>query len=430
MTDAFPEPTHLGRLWDDAVVYATHVHGDQVRKGAEIPYISHVISVAALVLEDGGGEEEAVAALLHDAVEDAGGQRRLDDIAHRFGRRIADIVAGCSEWIKQPDESDDDKPSWCLRKRAYLDHLREATDESILRVALADKVHNARAIVADLRARGPEMAKVFNAGASDQVWYYLALAAAFAERPGTKLRNELQVAVAEMPALFGEVPRRARVVGVDGAPYGWVAVALDEDCLASVARFRTFQDVLDEFADAEIVAVDIPIGLASRGRRSPDHAAKDFLAPHGSRVFETAPRAVLEARTYAAALARLRADEGRGFSAQSYALRDKIFEVDECARSDDRVREVHPEVSFAALAERALGRKKTPEGHADRASLLEKGGIWLPADAFKLGGVGADDVLDAGAAAWSARRIANGQAKILPEAPDPDERGRAIAIWY
>lgn len=378
----------------------------------------------------GGSEEEAVAALLHDAVEDAGGQRRLDDIAHRFGSRVASIVAGCSEWIQQPDQSDDDKPSWCIRKRESLEHLREETDESTLRVALADKVHNARAIVADLRTHGPEMATRFNAGASDQIWYYQALAAAFAERTPTRLRRELQAAVAQMRELIGELPRRAVVVGVDGAPYGWVAVAVGEDCLATVARFRGFREVLDAFADAEIVAVDIPVGLAARGLRAPDRAAKAFLGPHASRVFETGPRPVLTGLTYAVALARLRAEEGRGFSAQGYALRDKSFEVDECVAEDSRIREVHPEVSFRSMAGRPVAPKKSPPGAKHRLSLLERGGVWLPPDAFTLPGVGADDTLDAGAAAWSARRIANGEAKTLPETPDRDEQGREIAIWY
>ena len=431
MTPAAGSTTHLGRLWDDALVYATHLHGDQVRKGTdEVPYISHLLSVAALVLEDGGSEEEAVAGLLHDAVEDQGGQRRLDDITHRFGSRVGEIVAGCSEWIQGPDQTEDDKPSWCARKRAYLAHLRNETDESIVRVAFADKVHNARAIVADLRVHGGEMAKRFNASSSDQVWYYRGLVEAFGEKGTAKMRGELQASVTEMGSLFGEAPRRAPVVGVDGAPYGWVAVALDEDCLARVGRFRTFREVLDAFPDAEIVAVDIPVGLMANGPRPPDSAAKAFLGRHASRVFETPPRPVLEEPTYASALRRLRQQEGRGLSAQSYALRQKIFEVDESVASDGRIREVHPEVSFAALAERPLGRKKTPAGFNERARVLRKGGIWLPPEAFESKRVGADDVLDAGAAAWSARRIANGEAKALPEAPEMDERDRPIAIWY
>ncbi len=105
--------------------------------------------------------------------------------------------------------------------------------------------------------------------------------------------------------------------------------------------------------------------------------------------------------------------------------------MDACVASDGRIREVHPEVSFAALAERPLGPKKTPAGFKERTRLLRKGGIWLPPEAFESKRVGADDVLDAGAAAWSARRIANGEAKALPEAPPQlDERDRPIAIWY
>jgi len=170
------------------------------------------------------------------------------------------------------------------------------------------------------------------------------------------------------------------------------------------------------------------IGLVSSGHRPPDKAAKAFLGAHGSRVFETPPRSVLNELTYAAALARLRENEGRGLSAQSYALREKIFEVDACVESDPRIREVHPEISFTALAESPLRPKKTPSGFDQRARLLRKSGIWLSPDAFELKGVGADDVLDAGAAAWSARRIANGAARSLPTALEVDERDRPAAV--
>jgi (p)ppGpp synthase/HD superfamily hydrolase len=163
----------LGRRFEEAVTYAAIVHGDHVRKGgAGVPYMAHLLGVAALVLEDGGGEDEAIAALLHDAVEDRGGQARLEDIRRRFGERVAAIVRGSSDAIREPGTA---KADWWERKCAHLEHLAAADGgiaEPLLRVTMADKLSNLRATVRDAQARGPEFWAVFRQGAASQLWYY------------------------------------------------------------------------------------------------------------------------------------------------------------------------------------------------------------------------------------------------------------------
>jgi Guanosine polyphosphate pyrophosphohydrolases/synthetases len=171
--------THLGTNFEDALRYAVIAHGDQTRKSTKIPYIAHLLAVSALVLEAGGSEVQAIAALLHDAAEDCGGQPRLDDIRHRFGPKVAAIVKACSDsLVENPSE----KAPWKKRKAQYLKHLR-TVDEDVLLVSVADKLHNVRAILEDLR--GPKGASVwdrFNAGKVDQLWYQGKLANVFRDR--------------------------------------------------------------------------------------------------------------------------------------------------------------------------------------------------------------------------------------------------------
>lgn len=171
-----PKPV-LGARFEEALAYAAELHRTQFRKGTAIPYISHLLAVCALVLEHGGSEDEAIAAVLHDAVEDQGGPPTLDEIRRRFGDRVASIVAACSDTDKTP------KPPWRERKQAYIDHLREEqTSDSILLVSACDKLHNLRAIVADYERIGAALWDRFNEGAEEQVWYYGELLDAFAER--------------------------------------------------------------------------------------------------------------------------------------------------------------------------------------------------------------------------------------------------------
>lgn len=155
----------LGGRFEHALVYANMVHGGQRRKGSPVPYAAHLLGTCALVLEDGGGEDEAIAALLHDAAEHQGGKDRLRDIRRRFGRDVADIVAGCTDTLESP------KPDWLPRKQAYLKRLKTERSKAILRVSLADKLHNARALLRDVESDTIRW-KAFNAGPDQQIWYY------------------------------------------------------------------------------------------------------------------------------------------------------------------------------------------------------------------------------------------------------------------
>ena len=165
--DAMPAWIPGSRL-EEAVVYAIRAHARQARKGGTVPYLAHLFGVASLVMEDGGTEDETIAALLHDAAEDQGGEERLRDIEVRFGPDVAAIVRGCSEPLATP------RPAWGERKSAYVDHLTTAS-ESVLRVALADKVHNARAMARDYATVGESLWGRFNAGRSEQAKYFRSL---------------------------------------------------------------------------------------------------------------------------------------------------------------------------------------------------------------------------------------------------------------
>ncbi len=169
-----PDPV-LGDRFVDAVAYATELHARQARKATTIPYLTHLFAVCSLVLEDGGGEDDAIAALLHDGPEDQGGQATLDEIERRFGSHIAALVHGLSDTFEDP------KPAWRPRKKAYLARL--ATEpEAVLRISLADKLHNLRSIAIDLEDRREELWDRFHAGRDEQAWYFTSLLAIFEER--------------------------------------------------------------------------------------------------------------------------------------------------------------------------------------------------------------------------------------------------------
>jgi (p)ppGpp synthase/HD superfamily hydrolase len=171
--------------FDDAFSYAHEIHAEQTRKGNMSPYIGHLMGVASIVLDDGGSEDEAIGALLHDAAEDQGGRERLADIRHRFGDGVARIVEDCT------DSWDTPKRPWIDRKREYVEHARTLPPPS-LRVAAADKVHNAYAILRDLRNSGEAVWDRFNAPADDVIAYYEDLVRAFREAGGGKLVDELE----------------------------------------------------------------------------------------------------------------------------------------------------------------------------------------------------------------------------------------------
>ena len=162
----------LSPRFEQALTYASILHCGQFRKASRIPYISHLLSVAALVLEHGGHEDEAIAALLHDAIEDAGGQPRLDDLRQRFGDRVAEIVLGCTDTDQTP------KPPWRERKEAYIAQLETASPSARF-VSCCDKLHNARSIVSDLRRQGDLVWTKFTGGRDGTLWYYTTLLAEY-----------------------------------------------------------------------------------------------------------------------------------------------------------------------------------------------------------------------------------------------------------
>lgn len=184
----------LSARFADALAFAHERHRTHLRKGTKIPYVAHLLGVAGIVLEYGGGEDEAIAALLHDAVED--GKATAEEIRQRFGAAVADIVLACSDTDRQP------KPPWRARKELYINHLRDASPAALL-VSAADKLHNARAIVADYRQVGDELWERFNKDA-DTRWYYRALVDAFRPTAAPRaLIDELDRVVTEMEKLVG-----------------------------------------------------------------------------------------------------------------------------------------------------------------------------------------------------------------------------------
>lgn len=173
------------------------LHGADVRKGTTIPYLSHLLSVSALVLEHGGDEDQAIAALLHDAAEDHGGQARLDAIRADFGTRVATIVEACSDSLVEDPST---KAPWFQRKVTYLEHLSHTPRDAVL-VSAADKLHNARAILSDVRRHGDDLWNRFNpaSGWAGSCWYYNALATVL----GDRLRGQGE----DAEALAGELRR-------------------------------------------------------------------------------------------------------------------------------------------------------------------------------------------------------------------------------
>ena len=183
-----------GEKFGEALSYAGQVHRDQRRKGTQVPYVTHLLAVAAIVGENGGTEEEVVAALLHDAPEDQGGEDRLQDIRDRFGDEVAGIVAGNTDTFEDP------KPPWRERKVRYLARIAHEP-ESVRLVSAADMLHNAQSILADLRSVGDELWQRFNGGRDGTLWYYRALVEAFETAGSNPVVEELDRVVAEMERL-------------------------------------------------------------------------------------------------------------------------------------------------------------------------------------------------------------------------------------
>lgn len=177
--------------FNQALVYASELHQAQKRKGSEVPYIAHLLAVAGIVLEHGGDEDEAIAALLHDAIEDQGGAAAREEIRRRFGDRVTGIIDGCTDAETIP------KPPWRQRKEAYVAHVALA-DESVRLVSAADKLHNARSILADYRRIGDALWQRFNGRKEGTLWYYRALVDAFKAHGPSPLVEELERTVSEL----------------------------------------------------------------------------------------------------------------------------------------------------------------------------------------------------------------------------------------
>jgi len=183
--------TTLTFRFEEALVYATRLHARQRRKGSDIPYVSHLLAVCSRVLEYGGGEDEAIAALLHDTVEDQGGETTLQEMRLRFGEDVAAIVSGCSDSDTIP------KPPWRERKERYIAHLPAATP-AVRLVSMADKLHNARAVLMDYRQQGEAVWGCFRGGREGRRWYYRAVLDAFKSVETTPLGAELERVVGEL----------------------------------------------------------------------------------------------------------------------------------------------------------------------------------------------------------------------------------------
>jgi (p)ppGpp synthase/HD superfamily hydrolase len=178
--------------FEAALVYAARLHAQQLRKGSQIPYVAHLLGVASIVMEYGGNEDEAIAALLHDAIEDQGGDSTRQEIRRRFGERIAGIVEGCTDADVIP------KPPWKRRKETYLAHLPTASP-SVLLVSAADKLENARAILSDYRSLGDALWERFAGRKEGTMWYYRELVNVYRTvRTPEPLTDELDRVVTEI----------------------------------------------------------------------------------------------------------------------------------------------------------------------------------------------------------------------------------------
>ena len=187
----------LGPRFDEAFNYAARMHSGQARKGKTVPYIAHLMSVSSIVLEAGGHEDAAIAALLHDVVEDCGGTPVLREVEQKFGSKVAKIVEGCTDSFEDP------KPPWKQRKESYILRLKTEDDETRL-VSASDKLDNSRAILMDYRDQGETIWKRFQGGREGTLWYYRALLEEFQRRPLNRVTAELGRVVTILEKLTNE----------------------------------------------------------------------------------------------------------------------------------------------------------------------------------------------------------------------------------
>ena len=186
----------LGPRFLRAFIFAAEKHKGQMRKASTIPYITHLMGVASLVLEAGGDEDLAIGALLHDVVEDCGGAPMLKEVRRRFGKRVAKVVDGCTDADTYP------KPPWRERKEKYIRHLKSADADTKL-VSAADKLNNVRSILSDYRAIGESVWSRFNGGREGTLWYYRALLDVFLQHERNRITRDLELAVKELESLAG-----------------------------------------------------------------------------------------------------------------------------------------------------------------------------------------------------------------------------------
>ena len=184
----------LTARFEEALVFATQLHAEQTRKGTTTPYIAHLLAVTSIVFENGGNEDEAIAALLHDAIEDQGGATTREEIRRRFGNTVVAIVDGCTDAEVLP------KPPWRARKEVYIAHLRHASP-SVLLVSAADKLHNARTVLADYRVLGDDLWQRFNGGKEGTLWYYRSVTNALKDAGTNPIVEELERVVSEIERL-------------------------------------------------------------------------------------------------------------------------------------------------------------------------------------------------------------------------------------
>lgn len=184
----------LSEQFTEALTFATQLHANQIRKGSGVPYVAHLLAVASIALEYGANEEEAIAALLHDAIEDCGGAATREEIRRRFGDKITEIVDGCTDADTIP------KPPWRQRKEAYIAHIPTAS-ASVRLVSAADKLHNAQSILRDYRLLGEELWQRFHGGKEGTLWYYRSLIEAFRANESTPIIDDLERVVHELEFL-------------------------------------------------------------------------------------------------------------------------------------------------------------------------------------------------------------------------------------
>jgi len=193
-------PPYLGSRLQRAFRYAAEKHAGQTRKQSAVPYLSHLMAVASLVLEAGGDEDMAIAALLHDVVEDCGGMPTLRQVRKQFGARVAKMVEGCTDSFGEP------KPEWVKRKKGYLREVRHA-DVNTRLVSASDKLHNVRTILADYRQHGEAIWARFTGKKEGTLWYYRALSDEYQRRSPNRITRELAIAVTELERAVGKEAR-------------------------------------------------------------------------------------------------------------------------------------------------------------------------------------------------------------------------------